>query len=270
MKSTHIAFILLSFVTFTACDPETQEKVQEKLESIDGFEAGNAALRGELQTGEDALAAVREKPLRPELECAAVSHDTSTQTITLDFGTSPCIGADGKSRSGILQIVYGGNFKNPDKYRQLIFKNFKSDTIVLNGYFTYDPIEKNGTGNVTISVKADSINLAFDNGNTFSFDMDRTWTWTEGMASSDPTDDVYEVTGTTTGLNFRDNDFSMDITQPLVYKTTCWSSSIYYAAQGSLEAKENRKTFVVDYGSGVCDKEITVTVGNQTDVVLLP
>jgi len=270
MKSTQIVFILLSLLMFTACDPQTQEKIQEKLESIDGFEAGNASITGELQTGEDALTAVREKPLRPELECASVLHDTSTQTITLDFGTSPCLGADGKSRSGIMQLVYGGNFKNPDKYRLLIFKNFKSDTVVINGRFIYDPIEQNGNGDLTVSVKADSINLAFDNGNTFSFDMERTWTWTEGIANNDPTDDVYEVTGTATGINSKNKEFSMEITQALVYKTTCWSSSIYYATQGILEARENRKTFVVDYGSGLCDKEITVTVGNQTDVVTLP
>ncbi|MGB0430149.1 MAG: hypothetical protein ACPGLV_06710 [Bacteroidia bacterium] len=274
MKKNILILGLLFTGLLFSCDPETKEEIIDRLESIDRFEGGNAALRGEIETTEDALEAIKSRPLRPEIDCATISHDSSTQTVSLDFGTTGCAGEDGRVRSGLLEFVYGGNFRNPTKYRKLIFTDFKVDTTLINGTYTFAPLGKNADSNFTFSVQIDKASLAFDNGYAIEFDLERTWTWTSGAGNLDNTDDEYEVLGSASGSDNatgRDaKSFEMIIDEALLYKTTCWQSAIYYPTMGLVTAKEGNLTFEVDYGTGSCDKDVTITKGLVSYTKTLP
>lgn len=254
----------------SGCDKEVAEKIQERLESIGEHEFGSGQFRAEFQTAEEGMAAFSGRPARPEFDCASFSHDSTSKKVTLDFGNNPCEGKDGKKRSGTMIITYGGNIRNPDEHRVVVFSDYKVDSVLLNGTYTYTPLDTTQAGKPTVSVKIEDASIALDRGKTYSFEVDRTWVWTEGMGSQSTSDDEWEVTGTATGTSGNGKEYTMTIDDNLLYKTSCWSQDIFYAVSGTVEVQENRKTYLVDYGSSSCDKEVSITVGKATWTQELP
>jgi hypothetical protein len=58
--------------------------------------------------------------------------------------------------------------------------------------------------------------------------------------------------------------YTMDITSPLVYKSECIAAKVFIAASGTKSITAGLLTYVIDYGDGVCDNTVTITVGGKT------
>ena len=132
----------------------------------------------------------------------------------------------------------------------------------------------NGAGQLNYSVVIQNASISNDDG-TATWSSTRTRTWVEGQETGFFTldnngqwmgldgilDDVWEITGNGTGNNRDGRDYTVDITTALRVQ---WCGLRIAVTEGVIEiAPEDLKVRTVDFGSGQCDSEFTVTIGNK-------
>lgn len=176
-------------------------------------------------------------------------------TFQIDYGTIGCVGADGVFRKGKINITTAKKWK---KYGNTL-------TVDLIGYMANTV---NYTGQVQIT-RLDSLTLTTNiiNGHctngTWNIDYAGTKTMKQiaGFSTKlDASDDIYSITGNSSGKNREGRNFTTSITSALIKKTNCkWLTS------GTLElTPDGFATRIVDFGSGTCDDDATFTVNGQT------
>jgi hypothetical protein len=97
-------------------------------------------------------------------------------------------------------------------------------------------------------------------GDTLIWNAIRTRTWTQGEATQQWADDVYEITGTASGQRANGIPYTMTITQPLVKALDCqWISA------GKMDIQPTGYNLrSIDFGNGNCDNNATVTINGNT------
>ncbi len=203
--------------------------------------------------------------------CAEVTADTNTHDITIDFG-SGCTGYDGRTRSGKINVHYIGYYRNPNSSLSITLDNFTVDDITIEGTMTYNAVHRDANGHLTMVTNVKNGKITYnETGRYISWEMMKSLTWTEGENTGDPFDDVYEVSGNSSGVSTAGLTFTTNITSPITTKTACWNQYIFYPVSGVKEVKPSGfPTRKVDFGDGTCDKEVTITVNHDTYTVTLP
>jgi hypothetical protein len=208
-----------------------------------------------------------------EYGCATVTNDVAAKTVTIDFGTSPCTGPDGKSRSGKIIITYAGKRDSSDT-RSIQYINFKRDSIALNGTLSMTGISRSGSVvSFTLQTTGGNFTYNFDSGKTFVVtSFNRSYTIDIGALPFNMADNTTTITGTTfTGVNLEGKTFSVEITSPIVFKGGCTLSGIFYPASGTHKITVgNAPSYNINWGTGDCDKTIVVTILNQSYTITLP
>jgi hypothetical protein len=192
--------------------------------------------------------------------CAKITTKVDTIaksiTATIDFGDKNCLCKDGKNRRGKIQVKITGN------------KNIVGSTVVYTtvDYFVNDH-GVSGTKTLTVvddhSFRIVVVNgkVTKANGGIVTWNTDRTRTMTVGFDTKDnPSDDVFQVSGTTSGINAAGNAYKFTTLTPIVKARAC-----HWITAGKLKIERAGKLdAVVDYGDGTCDSLATITVGNKT------
>ena len=111
--------------------------------------------------------------------------------------------------------------------------------------------------------------LTKENGNSSVWNSDRTITMVEGLSTPlNPSDDIYSLTGTANGVVTRDSkvhEWSAQIINPLIKKYSC-----QWLVQGTINFKKGSQVYgSIDYGSGECDDQATLSVNGQTAIITL-
>ncbi len=178
------------------------------------------------------------------------------KTVTFDFG-SGCTGKDGKVRSGKIITVFTGPMRTAGSKATTTFMDYNVDTFMVEGTCT---IENTSTGNKTawtVTVTDGKITNT-KNSNWVKWNAVHEHAQTEGNSTPyNPLDDVFQITGNSSGSNSNGNSWSTNITQPLIRKFICpWRE------QGEIKLTRNSGaiTAVLDYGDGTCDNKATVTI----------
>jgi hypothetical protein len=79
-------------------------------------------------------------------------------------------------------------------------------------------------------------------------------------------DDAYEITGSGTVTRPNNTSFTMNITAPLLVALNC-----NWIKQGTVQiTPANNVVRTLDYGSGTCDDQATLTVNGNTTNITLP
>lgn len=192
--------------------------------------------------------------------CAKITTKVDTIaksiTATIDFGDKNCLCKDGKNRRGKIQVKITGN------------KNIVGSTVVYTAvdYFVNDH-GVSGTKTLTVvddhSFRIVVVNgkVTKANGGIITWNTDRTRTMTVGFDTKDnPSDDVFQVSGTTSGINAAGNAYKFTTLTPIVKARAC-----HWITAGKLKIERAGKLdAVVDYGDGTCDSLATITVANKT------
>ena len=195
--------------------------------------------------------------------CATVSIDTAYSTngakgrIVIDFGTTNCIGNDGKERRGKIYVDYTGRYRTVGTVITTTFDNFFVNDNQVEGVKT---VTRSSSTELTIEV-ADA-KITWTDATTTLWESSRTRTWTEGTATLfNIFDDVYTVNGTSSGTNRLGTTFDVEIID-VTLKLECWLSSIFYPVAGSITVTPTGADYPreVSYGDGTCDKDVTFTV----------
>ncbi|MBA3828546.1 MAG: hypothetical protein H0X33_06380 [Taibaiella sp.] len=194
--------------------------------------------------------------------CVTVTNNTAVtpHVLTIDFGTTNCTGADGRNRRGKIIISYTGGYKDSGSTHTITFDNYFIDDNQLSGSKTVTNMGRNASGQYYYNISVnDSLNLGTGNG-IISWTATRTRTWIAGYSTDTRTDDVYDISGTSTVTRSNGKVFTVTITTPLQVAIGCrWVESGVVSISRSTGG-----TMTLDYGSGNCDAEAQLTVGSHT------
>ena len=199
--------------------------------------------------------------------CATVSFDSGTtisptqwpKKITIDFGTTGCIGNDLRTRKGKIHISLTDNYR----------KNGTVVTITLENYYVND---YHVEGTKTVNGKGSAGDA---NGNYYEYDITETGTITAPGATTSCTWNstrtrktyidkngavtFYLISGTANGNNSNGKPYTITIasTNPLKIVPGC-----YWITQGSISIVPDNvvaNTITLNYGDGTCDDNAVVT-----------
>jgi hypothetical protein len=200
--------------------------------------------------------------------CAVVAHDTTSipRKITIDFGTTNCTCKDGRTRRGKIIITYTGKYRDSGSVHTIGFDGYYvNDNAVLGGR-TVTNMGKNSSGQTYFNVNVNGM-IILTTGDTISHVASRVRTWTAGESTFGLSDDEYTITGSGTNTRRNGKVVNYSINIPLTIALNC-----HWIKQGSIDFTPSGATSVkrtIDFGSGSCDNQATVTVGTRTKTITL-
>jgi hypothetical protein len=200
--------------------------------------------------------------------CATVTRDTTAMphVVTIDFGPVNCMCNDGRNRRGQIIVTYSGHYRDSGSAHTISFSNYFVNDNGVTGTRTVTNMGRNANGDLYYEISVNgAITLANGNG-TLSWTGNRTRTWIAGESTGPRFDDVYEITGSGNVTRPNGASFSMSILSPLVKALDC-----NWIKQGTVQiTPSNHPVRTLDFGSGSCDDQATVTVNGNMHNITLP
>ena len=243
---------------------DTGQGDEENAATADFVEAA-APQDASVQNSAPVAGAVELRRLLPE--CATRSYDAATRTLTIDFGTTNCLCADGRYRRGKLMATFSGTWhENGSKVTVTRENYFVNDNQHLGTrVFTYT-----GGGSFTLDVQQASIIFANGSGTT-TWNSLRQYSRTAGFGTPSVYDDAYSITGTLDGTNRRGVSYTAVIVQPLIKKLAVGCARHFVAGTVQVDNSKER-TMLINYdptGTEACDNIATVTINGKTHTIYL-
>lgn len=198
------------------------------------------------------------------LACATinVNGNESTGTVTIDFGTG-CTDGKGNIRKGKINLAYAGGPAGTINFTVTeTFTEYSINGIKLSGQRVIKRVEATGSNNIKHNIVLTNGKATWPDNSfaTRSSDFDREIDITAGTVT---------LSGGASGLSRRNKEYSAEIVNNLVYKTSCIADGIYMAVQGNTIFVIDSKQISIDYGTGDCDRKVTVTVNGIAREVTL-
>ncbi|MEM6772745.1 MAG: hypothetical protein AAF597_19360 [Bacteroidota bacterium] len=212
----------------------------------------------------------------PRNNCPVVTVTTTPQTIfpavmTLDYGPG-CTAAGGIQRSGQVIVTFDGLLFQEGQTFTIDLVNYTENDNAVAGRFIATNLGEDASGFPTISTSIENGQVAFANGNTFSYDSQvirklvegkDTNFFTDGLAGI--FDDVWTYEGTASGVS-NGNNYQFTTPNPVREPLDCvWPTA------GNLALSLPGFNFDVDldYGNGDCDNVATLTAGTFSTQIQL-
>jgi len=189
-----------------------------------------------------------------------VNADNSvTKTITFTSWTNPH-GNQNIVKNGKIIINIVGTPSADVFMRTVTFENF-----TINGNLIEGTKMITKTAQYEFTATCENGKITFTDGKTITRNFSRIRTWVDGYATPlNIWDDVFEITGTATGVNKNGNAYTHTIVNPLRVERTC-----KYIVSGTVSIVVDEKTLTLDYGTGTCDNIATITYNGQTKEIKL-
>lgn len=193
--------------------------------------------------------------------CANITYaqpkGTWPNTITIDFGTG-CTQPSGITFKGKIIVNQSAKMTTVGATRQITYENFYVEGVQVGGSRTVTNMGLNAA-NQPFFTKTGTETLTFPNGDTATRTINHVRTMTEGYSTTPRADNVWQVTGTDSGINRNGDAYTVTIQTALTKKFTCpWLVS------GVIELTVNGKTRSLDFGDGTCEREATLTLADGT------
>lgn len=195
------------------------------------------------------------------LECAEVERDTTTNTITIDFGDG-CEDHHGTLRSGKIIVQYSGAKREPGSYRKVTFDNFKLDSILVEGVRTMTNATDTTVSDVYVfETKLEGGKLTFTDGSVATREAAHVRTLYKGESMDE---DYATLSGGASGVLQDGTEYSSTILEDLVFSKSCRT---HVPVSGVKEMISGDNTVVMDFGDGACDNLVEVTTNGETETI---
>ena len=254
-----IALALFIGITYSACRKNDRDEDKETTSCRDNAAAENAFAGIFKSIGEyaDSSSFLR-------VGCASFTVDSIgttswPKTLTINFGSSNCMGADGNLRRGQIIASFTGRYRDSLTVITIsTISYYHNNNLVQAGTHTITNNGRNSSGNLSYSINVQNASVTTTDG-TVSWSSYRTREWISGESTTtNPMDDVYSITGNANGTGVNGNTFTVLINDPLIVALNC-----AYIQQGKLTlTPANLSPRIIDFGSGACDKDATVTIND--------
>ncbi|MEW6468376.1 MAG: hypothetical protein AB1458_05590 [Bacteroidota bacterium] len=199
----------------------------------------------------------------------AMSIPGVTGHMYIDFGTnSTCASADGKIRSGMIEVIFDQAWRAVGSSDTIKLINFKVKNNSTHGGIQYDgKIVIAWQDSVTYNYQVIGGKCTKGSEWTVLWDCNRTMKWVGGAGDSIPGNDVFHMWGSANGTNRESRDFTVDVPSgtPLVRTAGC-----RYITSGELTiTPDGKNARTVDFGDGTCDDRATLIInGNAFEFTL--
>lgn len=193
-----------------------------------------------------------------------------TGKVTVDFG-SGCTGPDGRTRKGKIEWTYTNRLREPGavittRFIDYAVKSAASEAFVqIDNSSTHTTTNLNSqavsVGNPVLNLRRESsLTLRFSDNTSISWTGNRTVVWDLAVLGN-RWDNVYtwKAGSTVSGTDRQGRSFSALVKTDVVRRSACALLGIWKPVSGVLEFTHNGATMSVDYGSGTCDRLVTVT-----------
>ncbi|PBQ31261.1 hypothetical protein CNR22_05610 [Sphingobacteriaceae bacterium] len=274
----------------TATDNNVAESYVADIESMGSQVSDNGSLSTYKTSGPSSVEALEASG------CAAVT--VNNQVVTIDFGTSGCIGKDGRTRTGKLIYDFSGSASGATRYRNPGFNmSVTSQNYVVDGYAvtiisksvsnitsSSIPSTANPGTNLKWSVVANISIVKPNSGGTISWSCNRT---KELMNTGDTlcykgqampidwTKAMVKINGSASGVNAKGENFTANATN-LVRDFNCAPDPVsrphrHPFISGTIAyTPGSRPLRTIDFGNGACDMAATVTINGRVFNITLP
>ena len=212
--------------------------------------------------------------------CATITtyaaNNTDSDTLIVNFGTN-CTGADGRTRSGILQYVYtaGLHYRDSSNVISVTSNNYVVDGNTIN--ITSKTIKNLGHitgGKLTWTIDA-NMTVTKADGKTITWTTSKTKVLLAGeQPNNAPIDWAHAqiaIYGTASGTSANGESFTASVAEGtwLVRDFNCTSYRKCFVS-GELDFTPGSKpTRYVNFGTGACDNLASVTInGNVYNITL--
>jgi hypothetical protein len=203
--------------------------------------------------------------------CAVITLDTLVvpHRITVDFGTSNCLGQDGNYRRGKIYIDFLGGYRDSGSVHTISFDNYFVNDNQLLGTKSVTNNGRNASGNLSYTVQVNGSILwgAGFGGGTSSITSNRTRVWTQGETTMAWNDDVYRITGSSNGITRNGTNYILQITSALKKEI-----GFRHFTEGVIDfTPGSRATRTIDFSylSGARDNLARVTIKGVTFTIQL-
>ena len=228
-------------------------------------------LSNETEEMADAIIEMREPgdPGNPG-DCPTITFENPQgefpNTITIDFGDA--CAHNGHVRSGKIIVYQTAPMNESGASRTTTYEDYFTDGIQHLGTKVITNAGFDDAGNVTFT-RYMEIELIFPNGQTASWIAEYVKTQVAGADTDIRMDDVFEISGSTSGVNRKRFEFSSTIIENLVRRRDCrWITAGVITFE--IVTDQGTKTRTIDYGfpDEGCDNLAEVTMGNGTVKVI--
>jgi len=187
---------------------------------------------------------------------------TWPKTVTIDYGTAGCTGANGYVRKG--KIIYTLNKKllTTGAVLTASFDNYSVNGYKLEGTYT---ITNNGSSaGVNITIQLTNGKVTYPTGVVYTKVSNTTWVQAAGIGTLTVLDDEYFVSGNGS-VSTAGNTLTAASVGNL-YRTVLCTNTV----SGVLNLNYNNISGTLDFGAGDCDKTAVLTVAGKEYNVVLP
>jgi hypothetical protein len=192
-----------------------------------------------------------------------VTETTWTRTVTFDNCTLP----NGNVLDGTIIVSGSLNFDTPSHTISYSFVNFHHNNILVEGNRTIvRSMQSTATLATVHPVASMSINMTvtFPNGNVYQREGNRVREMIEGFGTPMLwADNVFSISGSWS-TSFPTGSRTSTITTPLRAEAGC-----PHIVSGVVSTVRNNNIAILDYGTGDCDNQATLTVNGNTTTITL-
>ena len=193
--------------------------------------------------------------------------NTFPKTVTLDYGTG-CTTRMGAAAAGKITAVLSGTATQTGTTITVTFTNF-----VYKGYQLSGTYKVQYTSATAFTVQITDGSITNPSSTTYTYSANFVMTQTGGQTTtfqntgtSAYLDDVYSISGSATLKDGSAKSYSATITTPLIKKMEC-----QWIVSGVVEVKIGVEPVKkIDFGTGTCDNQATLTIGRATTTITLP
>lgn len=181
--------------------------------------------------------------------------------ITLDYGTGPCLGSDGRYRSGIVYIHSTGEWRSPGTVVTITFDDYYIDNHAVEGTKTITNNGRNANNNLVYEVDVQNAKITKPDNTFLTWGSLRQHEWIEGEETIlNPFDDGYLITGSYAGVSSGNESYTIDIIEALYIHTSC-----QWIRAGILDINiQGMSTVRIDYGNGDCNAHAEIIYEGHT------
>jgi hypothetical protein len=193
-------------------------------------------------------------------------------TITINFGTTDVVCADGRTRRGKIIVNFDGRYWATGTVITTTFDGYYVNDNQVLGTHVVTNTGNNTGGQPTFTVQVTGSIILANNGGTITWNSTRTRTYLAGYNTpANIFDDKIQVTGSAYGTTASGDAFTATITNPLLRDFTCpLGAGRWHFVQGTIDLTITGKPDVVlDYGTGTCDNQATVTINGHVYTITL-
>ena len=188
--------------------------------------------------------------------------------MIIDFGEG-CTSPRGITRKGKIIVTYSGRYWKEGTVITTQFENFFVNDRKIEGIRTVTNQGFNEeNGYFTFSTTLENGKITWEDGTfrtTESRHIRRVYL---------PNGDrgiIYAVTGGSRGVNRNENNFGTEISEPLIFAQRCLNTGIRIPSAGIMTiGLEGKGRIEIDFGDEGCDREVTVTRGDNERTITLP